>query len=150
LKRHPSYYVVAGIDLRTEMGRLLRLSLFESGPLDERPAPTLKIRRASRRPNRLGFAVPSEWRLQVTDYPGIRPGDALETLVHELVHLQVGRQPGGHAWHGRAFKLTLAAAMAEAYGVAIPLPRSTVHGTYAEAIERARATGPQLELPLTA
>ena len=146
MKRPPAYYRVAGIDLMAEMERLRGLDLFAAGPLAAREAPALKVRRATRRPNRLGFAVPSEWRLQVTAYPRIRPGDALETLLHELVHLQVGRQPGGHAWHGRVFKLTLAAAMSEAYGVLIPPPRSTVHGAYAEAIERSSAADPQLAL----
>jgi hypothetical protein len=32
----------------------------------------------------------------------------------------------------------LARAMREAHGIKIPIPRSTLHGTYAEAIERAR------------
>ncbi len=139
-------YLVAGIDLRAEMERLRALAVFAGGPLAAR-APALKVRRASRRPNRVGFAVPGEWRLSVTDYPGIRPGDALETLLHELVHLHVGRQPGAHAWHGRTFKATLAAAMAEAYGVA-PRPRNALHGAYAEAIERLRERGNQLELEL--
>lgn len=130
------------------MQRLRALPVFARGPLAE-AAPELKIRRASRIPNRLGFAVPGEFRLSVTDYPGIRPGDALETLLHELVHLHVGRQPGAHAWHGRVFKRTLARAMAEGYGVTGTPPRSTLHGTYAAAIERRRATfGSQLELPL--
>ena len=114
--RHPSYYLVAGIDLRRELGRLRGLPVFATGPL-ARSAPELKVRRARRRPNRLGFAVPGEWRLSITDYPGIRPADALETLLHELCHLDVGRGAGAHAWHGREFKLTLAAAMTEAYGV---------------------------------
>jgi SprT-like family protein len=96
----------------------------------------LKVRRARRRPNRLGFAVPSQFRLSVTVYPGIRAGDVLETLLHELVHLHVGRAPEAHAWHGPTFKRTLARAMREAYGVEIPPPRSTLHGSYAEAIER--------------
>jgi len=112
--------------------------VFSPGPLAE-VRPGLKVRRAQRRPHRLGFAVPGEWRLSVTAYPGIRAGDVLETLLHELVHLHVGRQPGGHAWHGRAFKGALAAAMAEAYRVVAPAPaRSTVHGAYAAAIERRR------------
>jgi hypothetical protein len=134
-RRHPSYYRVAGIDLRREMQRLRALRVFAGGPL-AKSAPELKVRRASRRPNRLGFAVPDEWRLSVTDYPGIRPGDALETLLHELVHLHVGRQPGAHAWHGREFKRVLASAMAEAYGVVGLRPRNVLHGAYAEAIER--------------
>ncbi len=120
------------------MDRLRALDAFADGPLAT-ARPQLKVRRASKRPNRLGFAVPAEFRLQVTAYPGIRPGDVLETLLHELVHLHVGRAAESHAWHGRTFKRTLAAAMREAYGVAIPIPRATLHGPYAEAIERALA-----------
>lgn len=128
-----SYYVVAGIPLDREMSRLRALDVFAGGPLAERP-PELKVRRARKRPQRLGFAVPTQFRLSVTTYPGIRPGDILETLLHELVHLHVGRAAEAHAWHGRTFKHTLARAMHEAYGIA-PTPSSTRHGTYAEAIE---------------
>lgn len=131
------------------MERLRGLPVFAAGPLVE-AAPELRVRRARRTPRRLGFAVPAEWRLSVTAYPGIRPGDALETLLHELVHLHVGRRPGAHAWHGRVFKRTLAAAMAQGFGVVGPSPRSTVHGAYAAAIERERlSAGAQLELPLS-
>jgi hypothetical protein len=116
------------------MERLRRLPVFAAGPLAQ-SAPRLKVRRSRRRPNRLGFAVPSEFRLSVTAYPGIRPGDVLETLVHELVHLHVGRAAEAHAWHGQTFKRVLAAAMREGYGVEIPIPRATLHGPYAEEIE---------------
>lgn len=126
--------MVAGIPLDAEMRRLRALPVFAAGPLAE-AAPELKVRRASRQPNRLGFAVPSEFRLQVTAYPGIRPGDVLETLLHELTHLHVGRAREAHAWHGRTFKRTLATAMRQAYGVTIPVPRAALHGPYAEAIE---------------
>jgi SprT-like family protein len=119
------------------MGRLRQLPAFADGPLAARE-PALKVRRARRRPNRLGFAVPSQFRLSVTAYPGIRAGDILETLLHELVHLHVGRAAEPHAWHGKTFKRTLARAMQEGYGIAGPSPRSTIHGTYAEAIERTR------------
>ena len=139
--------MVAGVRLDQELDRLRGLPVFAGGPLPER-RPELKVRRASRRPNRVGFAVPSEHRLQVTSYPGIRPGDVLETLLHELVHLHVGRAREAHAWHGRTFKATLARAMAEAYGVRGVAARSTLHGAYAEAIERLRAK-PQMELDLT-
>ena len=118
------------------MDRLRALPVFAEGPLAER-RPELKVRRASSKPNRLGFAVPSEYRLSVTAYPGIRPGDVLETLVHELVHLHVGRAAEAHAWHGPTFKRVLARAMREAYGVTIPIPRATLHGPYAQAIEAA-------------
>ena len=144
-RRPPAYYAVAGIRLDQEMDRLRGLPVFAAGPLERRPE--LKVRRASTRPNRVGFAVPTEHRLQVTAYPGIRPGDVLETLLHELVHLHVGRAREAHAWHGRTFKATLARAMEEAYGVGDVPTRSTLHGAYAEAIERRRAR-PQLELDL--
>jgi hypothetical protein len=116
------------------MERLRALPVFADGPLAA-SRPELKVRRASRKPNRLGFAVPSEYRLSVTAYPGIRPGDVLETLLHELVHLHVGRAAEAHAWHGPTFKRTLNQAMREAYGISIPTPRATLHGPYAEAIE---------------
>ena len=118
------------------MERLRALPVFADGPLAER-APELKVRRARRQPNRLGFAVPTEFRLSVTAYPGIGPGDVLETLLHELTHLHVGRAAEAHAWHGPTFKRTLARAMAEAYGVAGVRPRHTRHGVYAAAIEAA-------------
>lgn len=132
--RPRSYYLVAGVALDAEMERLRALPVFADGPLAER-RPQLKVRRASRKPNRLGFAVPAEFRLSVTAYPGIRPGDVLETLLHELVHLHVGRAREAHAWHGPTFKRTLGRAMREAYGITMPPPRSTLHGPYAEAIE---------------
>ena len=133
--RPSAYYLVAGVALDLEMERLRALPAFADGPLTE-SAPQLKVRRARTKPNRLGFAVPGEFRLSVTAYPGIRRGDVLETLLHELVHLHVGRAAEAHAWHGPTFKRTLAQAMHEAYGIAIQPPRSTLHGSYAEAIER--------------
>lgn len=134
-RRPGSYFAVAGVPLDREMERLRALPVFADGPLAEAP-PQLKVRRSRRKPNRLGFAVPSEFRLSVTAYPGIRPGDVLETLLHELTHLHVGRAAEAHAWHGRTFKRTLATAMRQAYGIEIAAPRSTLHGPYAEAIER--------------
>jgi hypothetical protein len=145
-KRPPSYYAVAGVQLDQELERLRGLPVFADGPLTKK-RPELKVRRASTRPNRVGFAVPTEHRLQVTAYPGIRPGDVLETLLHELAHLHVGRAREAHAWHGRTFKATLARAMDEAYGVRGVPTRSTLHGAYAEAIERLRAK-PQMEMDL--
>ena len=139
------------------MARLRALPLFADGRLAAEE-PELKIRRASRRPNRLGFAIPDEWRLSVTSYPGIRPGDAQETLLHELVHLHVGRRPGHRAWHGRAFRDTLRVAIRQAYGIARVRPRSVAHGAYADALEQQRARRladavhsrwTQLELPAT-
>jgi hypothetical protein len=125
--------------LDEELDRLRSLPVFADGPLAER-RPGLKVRRAARRPNRLGFAVPSQFRFSVTAHPGIRAGDVLETLLHELVHLHVGRAAEAHAWHGPTFKRTLSQAMREAYEVTIPIPRATLHGPYAEAIEAQMAS----------
>jgi hypothetical protein len=138
-RRPPSYYAVADVALDREMERLRALPVFADGPLAGR-APGLKVRRARRKPNRLGFAVPTEFRLSVTAYPGIRAGDVLETLLHELTHLHVGRAAEAHAWHGPTFKRTLARAMSEAYGVAGVRTLGTIHGAYAEAIESTHST----------
>lgn len=132
------------------MDRLRALPVFADGPLARRE-PKLKVRRARRRPNRLGFAVPGEFRLSVTAYPRIRGGDVLEVLLHELVHLHVGRAAEAHAWHGPTFKRTLARGMKEGYGVTGRRPSNSLHGFYAEEIERTRVgEGTQLTIPLAA
>lgn len=118
------------------MLRLVRLPVLggPDGPLAAAP-PELTVRRAARQPrSRLGFAVPAEHRISVTVYPGIRPEDLLETLLHELVHIAVGPATDGHRWHGTTFTRTLAAAMAEAYGVSGVRGPGARHGAYAGAI----------------
>ena len=143
-RRQASYYRVAGIDLRTEMDRLASLPVFGGGdgPLGRRP-PTLNIRRASSRPRtRLGFAIPDEWRISVTAFPGQRRGDAEETLLHELVHLFVGASPGTRRWHGREFTTTLRRAMREGYGIVGTKVNGSYHGAYADALERRRSQAP--------
>ena len=133
-RRDPSYFLVAGIALEQELDRLRALATFATGPLTAR-RPLLTVRRALLRPNRLGFAVPSQFRVSVTAYPGIRPGDILETLLHELVHLHLGRSRETHAWHGDRFKCALASAMYEAYGITGLHISTARHGVYAEAID---------------
>lgn len=145
-RRPAGYYRVAGMDLEEEMARLTSLPVFggEGGPL-ARCLPTLSVRRASKRPKtRLGFAIPDEWRISVTAFPGQRPGDAEETLLHELVHLFVGASSGSRRWHGREFKTTLRRAMREAYGIRQVTVNGSYHGAYADALERRRSqTGAQ-------
>jgi hypothetical protein len=125
------------------MSRLRRLRLFAEGRLPANE-PELTVRRASKKPNRLGFAVPAQWRISITAYPGAREADLLETLLHELVHLHVGASAEGHRWHGHTFKRTLGAAMHQAYGVTGVNPASIHHGPYADAIERSRRLQPTL------
>jgi hypothetical protein len=149
--RPAAYFRVAGVDLAAELERLCRLEeLGGPGGALARNPPALSVRRASRRPrSRLGFAVPGENRISVTAYPGIRRGDVLETLLHELVHIAVGPATESRRWHGREFTTTLRAAMAEAYGITGVRPRNCYHGAYADAIEaRPKATWLQPALPL--
>ena len=87
----------------------------------------------------MGFAIPEEWRISVTAFPGQRRGDAEETLVHELVHLFVGASPGTHRWHGREFKATMRRAMREGYGIRDVKLNGSYHGAYADALERIRS-----------
>jgi hypothetical protein len=137
-KRPPGYYRVADLDLQRELRRLCELAAL-GGPEGElaRKPPQLTVRRASARPRRnLGFAVPAERRISVTAYPGIRAGDAQEVLLHELVHIAVGRSGG--RWHGIVFRRTLTEAMRQAYGIDGVKTRGSTHGAYAEAIERRR------------
>jgi hypothetical protein len=132
-RRPHGYYMVADVNLQREMLRLCSLPLFDDRLASD--PPQLNVRRASQRPRRnLGFAVPVERRISVTAYPGIRAGDALEVLLHELVHIAVGRR--GRSWHGRLFQSTLAQAMLQAYGVSAAATNGSIHGAYAEAIER--------------
>ena len=137
-RRPPGYYSVADLDLLHELRWLCALPIFggNAAVLAQDP-PTLTVRRASRRPRRnLGFAVPAERRISVTAYPGIRPGDVQETLLHELVHIAVGRTGG--RWHGSAFRRTLGEAMRQAYGIDSASGPASIHGAYAEALERRR------------
>lgn len=120
------------------MLRLCRLSVL-GGPDGSlaRNLPILTVRRASSKPRRnLGFAILDERRISVTAYPGVRRGDLEETLLHELVHIAIGRK--GRSWHGAAFKRTLRRAMREAYGVrGVPM-QGSIHGAYADALEERR------------
>jgi hypothetical protein len=143
-RRPAAYFEVAGLNLEQEMQRLCSIPVFggASGPLARKP-PTLNVRRASARPRRnLGFAVPAERRISITAYPGIRPGDAQETLLHELVHIAIGRQ--GQSWHGRIFRATLQQAMRQAYGITAVVARGSIHGAYAEELERRRLADSRL------
>ncbi|UJA21257.1 hypothetical protein HJD18_14235 [Thermoleophilia bacterium SCSIO 60948] len=137
-RRRPSYFVYEGFDLGAELRRLCRLEAFggPAGSLATDP-PELTVRRASKRPrNRMGFAVLDQRRISVTAFPGVRRGDLAETLLHELVHIHVGAAPGSRRFHGREFKDTLERAMREAYDLAPVRPRHSMHGVYADAIER--------------
>jgi hypothetical protein len=138
-ERERAYYTVAGVDLREEMRRLVRLRAFggRTGRLARRP-PTLHVRRASSYPSVLGRAWWHQNRIQLTDYPGITREDVLETLCHELVHIHERTDEDGRA-HGYAFRAKMAEAFEEAYGVRPRggQRRTAYHGRYAAALRGA-------------
>jgi hypothetical protein len=115
---------VAGIALLPWLEHMARLPVF--GGEDSRLTdnlPRLHVRRARSKPKRrLAFADYDRHLLHLTDYPGITPADALETLLHEVVHLQsldLRR-------HDARFKRTLARAAKECFGIECrPIPRAT-------------------------
>lgn len=107
--------VVAGVDLQLELDRFSRLPVFggDRARLVTNPC-ALHVRRASKKPRRrLAFASYDRHLIHLTAYPGQRPADALETLLHEVVHLQSLEL----CRHDARFKRTLAQAAYEAFGV---------------------------------
>lgn len=114
-RKRPSSSVVAGVDLAPWLLKFSRLPVL--GGADCRLATnpcTLHIRRASAKPqSRLGWASYERHLIHLTAYPGQRASDALETLLHEVVHLS-SLELRMHDLH---FKTTITQAAYEAFGV---------------------------------
>lgn len=138
-ERERARHTVAGIELREEMARYLRLPLFHA--MRRRP-PKLTVRRRTQHPSRLGYASP--WRNEITvcDYPGCTEHDVRETLLHEMVHILIGVEPGSRHWHGPRFHETMREAARQAWGIA-PLGAQTnrYHGRYAARLRQAAEEG---------
>jgi hypothetical protein len=130
-------YSVEGVDLRSEMARLVRLRAFGGvkGPLASR-LPQFTVTRRTSRPGRYGFAEPWANRIHMAIWPGCTLADARETLVHELTHLYVGEQPGSASWHGDTFWRVMDRAFSQAYGVDVrsSLRDNRYHGRHAKAL----------------
>lgn len=124
--RERARYTVAGIELREEMARYLRLPLFKSM---RRHPPKLTVSRRSSYPSKLGYASPWENAITVFDYPGCTEHDVRETLLHEMVHILSGVERGSAHWHGPRFHKTMREAARQAWGnrparcAGEPLPR---------------------------
>ena len=106
---------VAGEALHPWLERMSTLPVFGGAQSDlSQHLPRLHIRRASRKPRRrLAFACYTRHLIHLTDYPGIRRADALETLLHEVVHLSSFEL----RHHDARFKRTLVQAAQECFGV---------------------------------
>lgn len=133
---------IGGLDLLPWLHHLCGLSALGGahGPLRQRP-PTLHLRRARQAPRRrLAFASYDRHLISITDYPGIRPADALESLLHECVHLsslQLRR-------HDRLFRRTLSEAAEQAFGVRV----SPVPGAPTWALDAAIVTAIEARWPI--
>lgn len=106
---------IAGEALHPWLERMSTLPVFGGEQSDlSQNLPRLHIRRASTKPRRrLAFACYTRHLIHITDYPGIRRADALETLLHEVVHLSSFELRA----HDGRFKRTLARAALECFGV---------------------------------
>lgn len=105
-------YQWRGVDLREEFERYRKLPVFR-GSRVAKDRPGFGIRHARRlQSSQVGFASPSEWRIHVTTWPTAPLDTVRDTIIHELVHLCVGRADDG--WHGISFKRTLTRALTEA------------------------------------
>lgn len=134
-------YVTAGVDLRAELQRLVRLRAFggPQGPLT-RMVPKLTVTHRSRKPStRLGSALLGSQRIHMAIYPGQTAAMAKEVLLHELVHLHVGteRVNGRRVVHGDRFRSVMRQAFREAYGPDVITHHTTCYvGHFAAALVR--------------
>jgi hypothetical protein len=121
--REIEYYTVEGIDLLEEL-KFLYKCLARLGR-NGGELPELKVRRASRRQRRHGFARIGKHLISITWFPGLTAEDLRETLAHEVSHLVVGNP--GDGWHGVRFKACFRQLVEEAWGVR-PRLDSKFHG----------------------
>jgi hypothetical protein len=147
-ERDSKQFAVAGVDLREELARYLRLEIFrevrEARPIQaawpERngravrpvPRPELRVRRTGAKPKSLiGWARYDGTRIHIVDYPGITGYDVRETLLHEVVHAH------GIRGHGARFRNILRAAAREAFGIAPVEFKNRFHGQIAALLKAA-------------
>lgn len=134
-------FTVDGLNLEAEMKRLCRLKVFWRGNGKPMREPTLIVKRMKRYPQtRLGWCRYSDRTICVIAYPGIDRYDAMETLLHELVHVFEGTDTySKRPHHGDNFKRRFRDAMREAYGVSF-WPRTVYHGGLAQRLRDAAIT----------
>lgn len=150
-EKEAAYYTVAGVDLRKEMKRMLRLKAFDNAYAAKRlrnNAPQLKVRRAQYPPNsRLGFAEYWSNTISVTTYPGQSEWEIKEILLHELCHLVAGHNTGdAHPHHGDHFKRVFREAGWEYFGDAPGLGFDNIYvGAFADLMRRKEETQSDLD-----
>lgn len=104
-----AYYEVDGVNLRDAVKQAWQLPVArEWRERNNRPSspPRITVRRTKQTLwRRLGFAVPWEHRISVTVFPGCTATHVIDVLLHEVVHILLGKTKDG--WHGPAFEATL-------------------------------------------
>lgn len=101
-------FVFSGYDVREVVFKLSRLEHL-GGPRGRmaKDPPVIWVRWTKHGPMTiLGRAWPWENRIQVTAWEGVTLPFLMETIVHELAHIKVGRTRDGQrdGWHGRKFR----------------------------------------------
>jgi hypothetical protein len=129
-----AYYTIAGLDLRTLVAEFCKAPALSTNTpgmyatLKARNV-TIVVRRCSRQPRRFGFARYRTLTISICDYPGIKPEDVRETVIHELAHLRVGFHDDMH--HGTKWRTVFRLACEQALGVRPRIERR-YHGEVAK------------------
>lgn len=139
--RDDERYIIDGLDLRVELDRLLALPVFH-GSVHDIERPTLKVRRSTRQPRRLGFArgghtlsVSFAWTTNHDRF------DAQEVLIHELTHIWFQQLDiDERVAHSSKFWNMHDLVFEQATGIdprSLPPRTNIYHGRYASAMRRA-------------
>lgn len=108
-----AYYTVDGVDMREELAIIWRLPVVAEWLArrhcvrvsPRRFAPALHIRRQRAIRRLLGWASYGRHLIRLMVTPTSTATQVIGTLLHEVVHIALGKVPG--APHGRTFKATL-------------------------------------------
>jgi hypothetical protein len=103
------------IDFRELLKKLSGLPVFRDAPVSVRRGVRLNITRSSKPRYIRGTAFSRSRRLRLVVGPWVHAAHVLEYFLHELVHLAL--PPGTH--HNARFRMTLARAAREAWGVLV-------------------------------
>ena len=137
----PQTLLVAGVDVIAETKRLIAIV----PELQGAPLPSIYVRRNVTLRRRHGSAVYSKNHIRLTDAPQLDRFDVVETLSHELGHLNAYRLYK-ETGHGKPWKSSYQHIVEHGYGVRIRVERAT-HGELSKILRGGRGRGPARECP---
>jgi len=135
----PQALLVAGVDVIAETKRLIAIV----PELQGAPLPSIYVRRNVTLRRRHGSAVYSKNHIRLTDAPQLDRFDVVETLSHELGHLNAYRLYK-ETGHGKPWKSSYQHIVEHGYGVHIRVERAT-HGELSKILRGGRGRGPARE-----